>query len=168
MTTLYNNQRTADVQNAYCNAYIAGATIKKAYGTITVPASAAAKTEVVLADKLSSDVIVHTIKLTNTAAGTDKLNDNDIVIRKSDNTLSKPKTAEVLLADGLDFATAGEYKEVLAKGLTDFDKTKSLNQQLEMGADALGGYLALVMVTNTVNGETAVKLDYEIEYSSPQ
>lgn len=167
MATLYNDQRTTDAKNAYCNAYIAGATIKKAYGTVTVPASAAAETEAVLADKLSSDVIIHTIKITNTAAGTGKLNDNDIVIRKSDN-LTKPKTNDVLLADGVDFATAAENKEVLAKGLTSFDKTKSLNQVLEMGADALGGYLALVLVANAANGESAVTLDYEIEYSSPQ
>lgn len=167
MTTLYNNQRAENVKNAYCNAYIAGATIKKAYGTISIPASTAVNTEIVLADKLSSDVIVHSIKITNTQAGTGKLNDNDIVIRKSKD-LVKPKETEVLLADGVDLATAGENKEVLAKGLADFDKTKSLNQQLGMGADALGGYLALVMVTNAVNGETAVKLDYEIEYSSPQ
>lgn len=167
MTTLYNNQRTVDVQNAHCNAYIAGATIKKAYGTVLIPENTAVNTEIVLADKLSSDVIVHSIKITNTQAGVGSLNDNDIVIRKSKG-LVKPKETEVLLADGVDLATAGENKEVLGKGLVDFDKTKSLNQQLEMGADALGGYLALVMVTNAVNGETAVKLDYEIEYSSPQ
>lgn len=167
MTTLYNDQRANTAKNAYCNAYIAGATIKKAYGTITVPASAAANTEAVLADKLSSDVIIHSIKLTNTAAGTDKLNDNDIVIRKSDN-LAKLKDNDVLLVDGADFATAAENKEVLAKGLTSFDKTKSLNQLLEIGADALGGYLALVLVANAANGESATTLNYEIEYSSPQ
>lgn len=167
-TTQYNDQRATTVKNPYCNAFIAGATIKKAYGTITIAKSTEADSLAVLADKISSDSIVHSIKRTNTAAGSDCLADNDIVIRKSKD-LAKPKSDEVLLADGFSLAAVGTSVETLGVNVSSFDKTKSLKEHLEMGDDAIGDYLALCLKMNDAAGSSvATTFDYEIEYSSPQ
>jgi len=166
-TTQYNNERLASAKNAYCNAHIAGATIKKAYGTATIAANTEAASKVVLADKISSDSIIHTIKITNTAAGSTLLADNDVVICAS-KTLASPKGSNVLLADGVTLESALTSAEILGKNISGFDRTKSLNQLLAMGDDAIGDYLALVLLINDPAGATAVTLSYEIEYSSPQ
>lgn len=162
MTTVYSAESTSKA-----NAFLAGATIKKAYGKIVTNATTAVGDLLVMAQRISPDSIIHSIKIDNTEAGTGLLADIDIVIRNADD-LSKPKTDDVLLADGFSLASARTtMTEVLGSSISNFDKSKSLGQLLELGSDSIRGYLSLVMLVNDA-GTAATTINYEIEYSSPQ
>lgn len=147
------------------NAYLAGATIKKAYGTITTGASVAIGDLLVAAQGISPDSILHTVKITNTA-GTG-LSDVDLLIRNSKD-LTKPAASDVLIADSISLVSARTaLTEILGSGVAGFDRTKTLAQLLGLGSDAINGYLSLVLCPNAA-GSVATTITYEIEYSSPQ
>jgi len=147
------------------NAYLAGATIKKAYGKIVTDAVTAIGDLLVMAQGIAANSIIHSIKMTNTAAGTGLLADVDVVIRKAN--LAKPLATEVQLADALNLEAALVAKEVLGSGVAGFDRTKSLAGLCSLGDDSLGDGVALCILVNDA-GTAATTINYEIEYSSPQ
>ncbi|MEI8127984.1 MAG: hypothetical protein WCG95_00070 [bacterium] len=159
MATIYSAESASKA-----NAYLAGATIKKAYGTITTTASTAIGDLFVTAQGISPDSIVHSIKVTNTA-GTG-LSDVDVVVRKAKD-LSKPIATEVLVVDSMTLVSARTtMTEVFGTGLV-LDKTKTLAQLLGVGNDSICDYLTLAFSAN-IAGTAATTINYEIEYSSPQ
>lgn len=159
MTTTYSKESEKKQ-----NAYMAGATIKKAYGTITSGDTIAVDDIFVLAQGLGPNAIIHSVKISNTACT--GLSNNDIVLRRN-GSLGKIDTDEISIASGISLATANVApKELLGENITNFDRTKTLAEIANKRNDALGGAVDLCLKANAA-ASASVTLKYEIEYSSP-
>jgi len=152
--------------NTEFDAYGRGVRTKKSFGTIAKTASVPTDADyVIIQHKAETNNVLNGIYLTSAAVA--GFTDADIVmLDPAGAEVVDTGSSTVLLADGITFANALSYKNVLGLNLT-FDRTKSLAELTGKGADQLPAYVNIALKVNTAGTNTG-SIETVVEYSAPQ